>query len=100
MANSRSPLRLNVGFILHEEVGYKYEFSFDMPEARVAEDLSLRDLRGLLTVGRTPQGLLFTGGFSGATELNCVRCLKPFDKDLAWEMMELYALSDKSASDS
>jgi len=100
MTNPRYPLRLNVGFILHEEVGSNHEFTFDLPEVTLGDDLELRELAGTLTIGRTAQGLLFTGDFRGQTELTCVRCLKPFDQGLAWTLTELYASSEKSMSDS
>jgi len=100
MSSPRYPLRINVGFILHEEVGYNHEFSFDLPRAVLEDDLELRQLMGTITIGRTAQGLLFTGAFSGQTEVTCVRCLKSFDQNLAWDLTELYASSEKSASDS
>lgn len=100
MSTSRHPLRLNVGFILHEEVGYSHEFAFDLPEPRLGEDLDLRQLVGTVSVGHTAQGLIFTGEFRALTELTCVRCLKPFDQGLAWTLTELFAASEKSMSDS
>jgi len=100
MSNGRSPLRLNVGFILHREVGYSHDFSFDLPQAHMGEDLELRSLAGDLSIGRTAAGLLFTGSFTATTEAACVRCLKHFDQDLAWDFTELYATSEKSISES
>lgn len=100
MTNTRYPLRLNVGFILHEEAGYSYEFSLDLPRIQLGEDLVLSQLAGSITVNRTAQGLLFTGTSSASTELTCVRCLKPFEQRLEWTLTELYALTEKSVSES
>lgn len=100
MSNARNPFRLNVGFILHEDVGSSHEFSFDLPRARVGDDLELRLFNGALSVGRTAQGLLLTGGFSGVTELTCVRCLRAFDQTLSWKLTEVFALSKKTVSES
>jgi uncharacterized protein len=100
MSNSRNPFRLNVGFIIHEDVGTSHEFSFDLPQVKVGEDLELRQLAGTLSIGRTAQGLLLTGEFSGTTELNCVRCLRPFDHALSWNLTELFALNEKTVSES
>jgi uncharacterized protein len=100
MSNSRNPFRLNVGFILHEDVGTSHEFSFDLPQVKVGEDLELRQLAGALSIGRTAQGLLLTGEFSGTTELTCVRCLRPFDQTLNWKLTEVFALSAKTVSES
>ncbi len=100
MTHSRKPLRINVGFIIHESVGYSYELPFDIDRLVLAPDLELRDLHGELSIGRTAQGLLLTGEFKARTELDCVRCLKPFDQELAWTLTELFAFNEKSVSDS
>ena len=100
MVNPRRPFRLNVGFIIHEEVGYTYEFPFEFDKIKLGDDLELREFSGAVQVGRTPQGLLFTGKFSANTTLECVRCLKEFDHALAWDLTELYAFNEKSVSDS
>lgn len=100
MSNPRKPLRINIGFLIHEEVGYSHEFPFEIERIVLGPDLELWELDGLLNVGRTAQGLLFTGSFSASTGLECVRCLRPFDQRLDWSMTELYAFNEKSVSDS
>jgi uncharacterized protein len=100
MTNPRHPFRLNVGFIIHEDVGSLYEFPFEFDKIRVGDDLELRNLSGLVNISRTPQGLLVTGNFAGATTLECVRCLTSFNHALNWEMTDLYAFSQKSVSES
>ncbi len=100
MSNARRPFRLNIGFLIHEEVGYSHEFRFDLDRIALGPDLELWNFQGSVTVARTPQGLLFTGNFTSATELECVRCLRPFEQRLGWSMTELYAFNEKSVSDS
>ena len=99
MTNPRKPLRINVGFIIHEEVGYSHEIPFDLQKVKL-EDLELRNLFGSVTIGRTPQGLVVQGKFSAETTLECVRCLKEFTYPLHWEFTELYAFNKKSVSES
>ncbi len=100
MTNPRFPFRLNVGFLIHEEVGYSHEFLFEFEKVRLSDDLELQGLQGSVNVSRTPQGLLFDGDFQARTALECVRCLKPFEHDLGWKLTELYAFTEKSVSDS
>ena len=100
MTNPRRPFRLNVGFIIHDEVGSTAQFPFEFESMRIGDDLDLTRFEGLVDVGRTPQGLLVTGRFSGVTSLECGRCLKTFDGPLHWDMTELYAFNEKSLSDS
>ncbi len=99
MTNPRKPFRINVGFIVHEEIGYTSEFTFDIPKAEI-EDFVLSNVTGSAHVGRTQQGLIVQGHFSGDTALECVRCLNDFSRHLVWEFAELYAFDQDSVSES
>jgi len=99
MPNLRKPFRINVGFIIHEEVGYSHQIDFDLAKVKI-DDLELQNLTGTVTIGRTPQGLVVLGKFSAMTRLECVRCLKEFLEPLEWEFTELYAFTRKSLSES
>ena len=98
MPNPRKPFRINVGFIIHEEVGYSHEIPFEMEHAKL-EDFELRNLVGKVDIGRTPQGLVVQGTFEGDTQLECVRCLREFTYPLDWQFTELYAFNKKSVSE-
>lgn len=91
---------MNVGFIVHEQVGYKHEFSFAYEQIQISDDLVTRNLDGLVTIGRTPQGLIVQGDFSSEVTLECGRCLTEFDRELDWDLTELYAFNKKSVSES
>ena len=99
MPNPRKPFRINVGFIIHEEAGYAHEIPFEIEKIKL-DDLELQNLTGLITIGRTPQGLVVQGNFSADTQLECVRCLKEFTFPLTWEITDLYAFNKKSISES
>jgi len=99
MPNPRKPFRINVGFIIHEEVGYSHEIPFELNKVRL-EDLELQNFEGFVNIGRTPQGLVVLGKFSGSTKLECARCLNEFTHPLKWEITELYAFKKKSVSES
>jgi len=58
VSNPRAPLRLNVGFIVHQGIGYSREFDFDVPKLPLPPDQELRDMTGTARFTRTPQGLL------------------------------------------
>jgi len=99
MPSPRKPFRINVGFIIHEEVGYSHEIPFELEKVKL-DDLELQNLIGVITFGRTPQGLVVQGNFSADTKIECVRCLKEFKYPLQWEITELYAFNKKSVSES
>jgi uncharacterized protein len=100
MSNPRKPFRINVGFIINQEFGYSHEFPFDFEKIQVSDELALREFTGLASIGRTPQGLLVQGKFSGQTSLQCGRCLQDYEHSLYWDLTELYAFNSKSVTDS
>lgn len=88
--NSRHPLRLNVGFLLHESVGYSRTFDFDLPAVQVSEDLDVSYVQGQLRLTRTAQGLYGQGRIRATTPQECVRCLAPFDQELSARVDDLF----------
>lgn len=98
-ANPRKPLRLNVGFIINAPIGYNRDFDFYFPQFR-DDDLEMVEVEGIVRVGRTPQGLIVQGNFSGATTLECVRCLTDYVQPVKWEFTELFAFKEENISES
>jgi uncharacterized protein len=90
-------LRLNVGFLLKEGVGYSREFTFDEPLVQVADDLIVHNLGGSVTLTRTPQGLYAQGRLTATIDNSCVRCLEPFDQLVSARLGELYHYPPESA---
>ncbi len=100
MPNPKKPFRFNVGFIIHEEVGYHHDFPFAFDQVTLGDDLELRNFEGVINVGKTPQGLIVQADFSAGTTLECVRCLTEFEHELTWSFTELYAFDKRSITDS
>lgn len=100
MIDSRNLLRLNVGFIIHQTVGYSREFPFDVPAIRLLPDLDLLDFNGQVRVTRTAQGLLVQTTMKAAKPAECVRCLDELIQPLEIESTELYAFSANSVTES
>ncbi len=96
--NTHDPLRLNVGFMLHEGVGFSRNFDFDLPEVTI-EDLQLAAFSGNAKLTRTAQGLYVQGEFTAITPSQCVRCLREYDQQLATELTELFAYPPSTALD-
>lgn len=100
VTNFRNPLRLNVGFLINQSVGYSRDFLFDLPEIHLSPDLDLRTLAGTVRVTRTAQGLLVQTRLRAVTNSECVRCLSDFNLHLEVDFTELYAFSRKSMAES
>ena len=99
VTNPRRPLRLNVGFIVNAPIGYNRDFEFYFPKYK-DDDLMMVEVEGLINIGRTPQGLIVQGNFSGKTTLECVRCLSDYEESLKWDFTELYAFKKENATES
>jgi uncharacterized protein len=99
VTNPRKPFRLNVGFIINAETGFNRDFDFYLPIFK-DDDLALAEVEGLAKISRTPQGLLVQAEFTGATNLECVRCLSEYAQKLKWEFTELYAFKRENITES
>lgn len=100
MKQPRHPLRINVGFLLNQSIGYYRDIHFEYPEIHLKPDLTLNNFSGVARVTRTPQGILVQGKFQGETPAECVRCLNSFQQPLQTDFSELYAFDERSITDS
>ena len=58
------------------------------------------DFAGVVRISRTPQGMLFQCEFTAKANQQCVRCLTDFWEPLHTNFSELYAFTDRTASES
>jgi uncharacterized protein len=100
MPSPKKPFRFNVGFIIHEELGYNHDFPFVFDSITLGDDLELRNFEGIVNIGKTPQGLIMQADFSAEITLNCVRCLVDFEHELNWSFTEMYAFDKRSETES
>lgn len=99
MPAPKHPFRLNVGFIVAEQIGYVREFPVEFPELHLQE-LELEDVTGSIKINRTAQGLLTQVSLHATTTVECMRCLDPVVLELSPEFTELYAFNKNSVTDS
>jgi DUF177 domain-containing protein len=100
MAPQHSPLRLNVGFIAHQPVGFKRDFHIEIQQLQLGPDLALENFNLNLTVSRTYQGLLADARIAAIARMECVRCLDEFGQPLQASFTELFPFSNKTLSES
>lgn len=93
-------LRLNVGFIIRETVGYSRDFPIDIPAIHLPPDLDLSDLKGSIRVTRTAQGLLVQANLQASIPAECVRCLEDTRVVLEVDFTDLYAFKPDSVTES
>ena len=100
MSDPHSPLRLNVGFVVAQSAGFIRDFPLEIPQINLPPDLRLTELVGEIKVTRTPQGILLQASLQTYTELECVRCLTSIQQPLKINFTELYAFSQRFATES
>ena len=100
MSTKNNPLRINIGLLLNQTIGYSRDFQFNFPTLEFSPYLVLNDLIGIARINRTPQGLLVNSEFGASVELECVRCLEKYQQPLITKFDELYAFNEKTVTDS
>lgn len=87
-----SDLRFNVAQLLQEYVGGTRQHTFDDPALDLGDGLSLQPVEGAVKFTRTKNGVLARTTAAGEVEVECVRCLTPFNQpvDVAFDE-EYYA---------
>jgi uncharacterized protein len=96
----KHPLRINVGFLLNQPIGYSRDIHFDLPKIQFEEDFRVIDFTGTARVNRTPQGILLLSDLQCASPVNCVRCLAEFMQPLHSNFSELFAFNNRSTTES
>jgi len=96
---NRFPLRINIGFLQNQPVGTSREIHFETPDFKMADEFDPSELRGLIRVSRTPQGVLAQGVFNTTIKAECVRCLEEFNKPLRTVFTELYSYHSHPTTD-
>ena len=100
MHQAQNILRLNVGFLIGQTVGYSRDFFFESPRLILQPDLDLNDFSGSARITRTAQGLLVRSKLRASILSECVRCLTLFQLPLNTEYTELYAFNRQSVTES
>ncbi len=99
MDGQRSQLKLNVGYIAQQSIGYSRGFLFSFPSIFIQPDLYLQDLEGKIEISRTSQGLLAQCEFQASTDSTCGRCLADSKQTLKTEFTELFTFLSHADAD-
>jgi uncharacterized protein len=100
VSHSKNPFKVNVGFLLNQQIGISRDIHFEFPEFFLPPDLHVLDLVGVLRLSRATQGLLVQGDFESKVQAQCVRCLVDFLQPLHTIFSEVYSFKGKPISES
>ena len=94
-----SALRINVGFIVNQAIGYSRDFSIEIPEYSFSDSLDVRKLAFDILISRTSEGLLLQVNGHALLELECGYCLENFWHNLSFEFAEMFTFRSHAVED-
>lgn len=99
MSTNLELLRLNVGFVVNQAIGYSRDFSIEIPDLSFSDDFVIKNLVGNIVVSRTTEGLLVQVKGQARTRVECVYCLESFEQILQLNFVEMYTFSSHAIED-
>jgi len=92
---SDKPLRLNVGYLYSKPIGTIREKPVDFDKITI-DEVFTKDLKSLVRVSRTREGLLLQVKGDADIQTNCVDCLEEFFLPVHFKFEELYEFPSRS----
>ena len=99
MTTDQTLLRLNIGFIVHQAIGYSRDFSIEIPDHTFPDSFKIENLVVEIIVSRTTEGLLVQVKGQALTGLECVYCLDDFQQILSFDFIEMYTFPSHAVED-
>jgi uncharacterized protein len=97
---TRYPLRINIGFLQNQPVGTSREIHLETPDFQLADEFKPTEVKGLIRLSRTPQGVLAQGVFQTSVTTDCVRCLDEYQQFLRTDFTELFSYHSHPTTES
>jgi uncharacterized protein len=94
-----SALRINVGFIVNQAIGYSRDFSIEIPDYSFSDSLDVRNLAFDILISRTTEGLLVQVNGHALLELECGYCLESFWHNLSFDFVEMFTFRSHAVED-
>lgn len=97
--NASKVLRLNVGFLIVQSVGFHRDTDIEVPSLlRVADDLILGHFYASLRLSHTNGGVLVQGKVETSVLTECSRCTDEIWLPVEFDIQELFAINDTLAT--
>ena len=91
-------MRLNVGYLYNKSIGTSREKPIDFDQLKI-DDLFIKNLRSLIKVSRTREGLLLQVNADAEVQTVCTRCLDEFFLLVSMEFEELFQFPSRQRED-
>jgi uncharacterized protein len=90
LPDTQDDTRVHVAQLLQEQVGAVRQRHLAIEALPLDEALLARDLTGTVRLTRIPAGILAKGTVGATIELECIRCLEPYDQAVEAEFADVY----------
>jgi uncharacterized protein len=90
LPDTQDDTRVHVAQLLQEQVGAVRQRHLALEALPLDEGLLARDLTGTARLTRIPAGILAKGTVGATVELECIRCLEPYDQRVETEFADVY----------
>jgi len=91
--------RINIGFLINQPIGYYRDIPFEFEHYTFDENLSLDQLRGVINLSRTQNGLRLQAEFEAFTQAECGRCLQDYRLHLTTQFEEIFTFENHPLSE-
>lgn len=99
MTQTVRPFRINVGFLINQPAGFQREVPFEFESYTLDDELFVEDLKGVITLARTQNGVRSLVDVHALTTLECGRCLESFKRELLADFEEIFTFSNRPLSE-
>ncbi len=79
-------MKFNLAPLLEEPVGSKMSFDIGEDQQKLAEDLDVDCIQGIVEFTRTNKGIFVNGQLHSQIQLECARCLETFAQSLDFHL--------------
>jgi len=96
---TQNPFRINIGFLINQPIGYSREIPIELDKLVLSEDLTVRELKGTITLIRNQDGFRSQAIFDAEIDNECGRCLEKFSHGIESEFEEFFTFPFVESSD-
>ncbi len=99
MNSNRRLFRINIGFLINQPVGTLREIPIEAKSISLEKEFPVEDLRGVISLARTHNGIRSINTVHALAEAECGRCLESFKQTLDCEFEENFTFENRPLSE-
>ena len=99
MNPTHRPLRINIGFLINQPVGFLREIPIDLKNYSFENEFPVENLNGVITLARTQNGIRALVELRAKIEAECDRCLEPYQQELNTSFEEIFTFENRPLSE-